>query len=100
MSSIQLEAVQNEMKWVNPIEKASSTAAWHTVHCTHQGTCFTILHKLRELSHLSGLIKIALATKAVSLHWPVLPSQWRSVDSVEARMLGLSQETKNWHKIP
>ena len=32
-----------------------------------------LLHKLRELSHLSSLMKIELATKAVSLHWPVLP---------------------------
>ena len=32
-----------------------------------------LLHKLRELSHLCSLIKIAFATIAVSLHWPVLP---------------------------
>ena len=25
-------------------------------------------------------VKIALATKAVSLHWPLLPGRWRSVD--------------------
>ena len=32
---------------------------------------FLLLHKLRELSHLSSIMKIALATKAVCLHWPV-----------------------------
>ena len=41
---------------------------------------WTLLHKLRKMSHLSSLMKIALATIAVSLHWPVLPGWWRSVD--------------------
>ena len=39
-----------------------------------------LLHTLREMSHLSSLMKIALATIAVSLHWPVLPGWWRSGD--------------------
>ena len=40
----------------------------------------SLLHKLSEQSHLSSLMKIAVATNAVSLQWPVLPGQWRSVD--------------------
>ena len=40
---------------------------------TVAGSSLALLHDLRELSHLSSLIKIALATIAVSLHWPVLP---------------------------
>ena len=36
-----------------------------------------LLRKLRKLSHSSSLMKIALATKAVSLHLPVLLDQWR-----------------------
>ena len=41
---------------------------------------YTLLHKLRKKCHLSSLMKIALAIIAVSLHWPILPGWWRSVD--------------------
>ena len=34
----------------------------------------------RELSHLSSLMKTALATKAVSLNWPVLPARYYRAD--------------------
>ena len=39
---------------------------------TVSATVTTLLHELRESSHLSSLVKIALATNAVSLHfeWP------------------------------
>ena len=31
-----------------------------------------LLHTLREISHLLRAMKIVLAPKAVTLHWPVL----------------------------
>ena len=69
------------------------------LHTRHTES-IALLQKLRKLSCLSSLMKIVLATKAVSLHWPVLPRRWRSVESVEVRMLGLSQETRNLHRFP
>ena len=68
-----------------------------TQKLTNRNIDHTLLHKLRELYHLSSLMKTALATKAVRLHWLVLKSRWRSVESVKVRMLGLSQETRNLH---
>ena len=44
----------------------------------------TLLHKHRELSHLPRAMKIVFAPKAVTLHWPVLPGRWRSVDSYKS----------------
>ena len=41
------------------------------------------MHKLKELSYLPEAMELGLATKAVRLHWPILPGisrslQWRS----------------------
>ena len=40
----------------------------------------TLLHELRELSHLPRAMKIVLAPQEVRLLWPVLPGRWRLVE--------------------
>ena len=44
---------------------------------------YTLLHKIRKLSHLWVGVEVGLAFKAVTLHWPVLPGFWRSVALAE-----------------
>ena len=51
-------------------------------------------HKTRELSHFLFVLKLVLAPKAVTLHWPVLPGQQESVE-VRPGWLALSWGKQN-----
>ena len=70
------------------------SAVYQTLLYITGAVYWTLLPKLKELSHLYILIKIALATKAVSLHWPVLPGRRESVE-VRPGWLARSLEKQN-----